>query len=268
MSKIKALLKKILESILPAAFWLKIMSSRNRRNNKRLLESWGGLAVNDKLIEKFGFRTISGLFPDLILIESLKEIQIGPFMLGTYEKEIAHWFRGIKEKRFNQILDVGSSFGYYAIGLAKWFPETPVIAFDTDPWAQKATIEMSKANKAGNLSVLGYCDPNWLKENISNNTLIVCDCEGFEFELLDPQKVPTLKTATIIVESHDAPPWTKHLKLIKEFEKTHHVSEASFTGNDNRPTTTDLSFLNSDELALAVGEFRYPYQKWIMLEPR
>lgn len=192
---------------------------------------------------------------------------LGPFLLGTYEIEISHWFQAVKNRKFTQILDVGSCFGYYAVGLALWHPDTQVFAFDTDRWAQLATLKMGKVNQVNNLSVFGYCHPNWLKANMPDNTLIVCDCEGFEFELLDPQAVPTLRTATIIVESHDSPPWSKHIELIKKFEATHRVTEASFAGNARTPAM-DVSFLNKDELALAVGEFRYPYQKWIMFEPR
>ncbi len=262
----KKIIKETIQFVLPSSVWLRLIAVRSRKQSQKLLKKWGCLEVNRKLLDRFGNRSLGGLFPRLILPEMIQMEQMGPFILGTYEEEISPWFIRQKERSFSEILDVGSKFGFYAVGLATWHPNTPVIAFDTDPWAQKATLEVARANGVKNVSVFGYCSVQWLAGHLAERAFIVCDCEGFEFELLDPQCVPALKSATMIVESHDGPPWEKHLKLINQFKNTHRIEEVSFKGN-NRIPSADISFLSDDEKQLAVGEPRVSYQKWLLFEP-
>ncbi len=225
--------------------------------------------VNDKLLKAFGNRCVQGLFPDMVLPNFLRSEQMGPFLLGTYEQEIAPWFILLKSRQFSMILDIGSKFGFYAVGLAQWFPPTRVIAFDTDPWAQKATRDFAQMNNVHNVEALGYCSPKWMSSHLLPNSLIISDCEGYEFILFHPESIPNLKTATMIIESHDAFPWEKHGKLIERFRDTHEVDEISFDpGDRSKRTGMDLSFLNPSELTLAVGEPRYPWQKWLFIRPK
>jgi hypothetical protein len=105
---------------------------------------------------------------------------LGPFLLGTYEYELHPWWVSLTRGEYAQIVDVGAKFGYYAVGLARYFPETPILAFDTDWWARAACREMATANRASNVHLEKYCSPRWLDQNLQPRALIVCDCEGFE----------------------------------------------------------------------------------------
>ena len=98
---------------------------------------------------------------------------IGPRVLGTYEMELHAWWNDISRCRFNQIIDVGAQFGFYAIGLALTFPETDVVAFDPDWWARSALQEMMTVNRTSRVSIRPLCDPAWLRENLRENVLIV-----------------------------------------------------------------------------------------------
>lgn len=255
--------------LVPERINVLLLSARSRRLSHARLRAWGMPEVNDKLIKVFGNQCENGLFPGMILPNFLRCEQMGPFLLGTYEQEIEPWLTSLKTQRFSTILDIGSKFGFYAVGLAQWFPTTRVIAFDTDPWAQKATREVANVNKVHNVETLGYCSHKWLASHLPPDSLIISDCEGYEFILFQPESVPNLNTATMIIESHDAPPWEKHAKLIESFQYTHDVKEVSFDTSDrSKRTTFDLSFLSPSELGLAVGEPRNPWQKWLYFRPK
>ncbi|MFZ2276150.1 MAG: hypothetical protein WAW39_00065, partial [Prosthecobacter sp.] len=204
-----------------------------------------------------------------ILPSFLYSEQMGPFLLGTYEQEIASWLKAQKNRKFTLVIDIGSKFGFYAVGLAQWFPTTKVIAFDTDPWAQRMTRRFAESNNTPNVETQGYCSLKWLSRHLSPYSLIISDCEGYEFVLFQRGAIPNLNTATLIVESHDLPPWEKHAKLIESFQSTHEVEEVSFDTSDrSKRANVDLSFLSDSELSLAVGEPRNSLQKWLYFRPK
>ena len=143
----------------------KVMSARARAHSQKLVKEWGLFGLNDKLIREIGNRVISGPFKGMTLSPMTYEEHIGPFLLGTYEMELQPWLERVFTQSFEQIIDVGAKFGYYAVGLAQQFPQTPVVAFDTDHWARKALQEMITANRVGGISIQGFCSPDWLKQN-------------------------------------------------------------------------------------------------------
>ena len=78
---------------------------------------------------------LDGPFKGLLLPASAREEHIGPYLLGTYERELHGAWRKILTGQYNAVIDIGAKIGYYAGGLARHFPSTPSIAFDTDWWA-------------------------------------------------------------------------------------------------------------------------------------
>ena len=91
---------------------------------------------------------------------------IGPYLLGTYEAELHDTWNLLLQRDYSEFVDVGANFGYYAVGLARRFPNEKVVAFDVDWWARKAVAEMSAANGTTNLSIESWCDPSWLARHL------------------------------------------------------------------------------------------------------
>jgi hypothetical protein len=261
-------LKPFAKPLLNTQLGVVLSSIRSRRLCHQLLEKWQMPLVNRLLLENLGTKTIAGLFPDLEYSENLQPEQIGPFLLGTYELEIAPWFIECQSRKFSMILDIGAKFGYYAVGMAKWFPNTPVYAFDTDPWARRVTRDFAQRNKASNVNSLGYCGPSWLSRHLSPNSLIICDCEGFEFELIRHSNSSNFATSTLIIECHDSQPWNLTDSLIQEFKHTHSAKVVPFNP-DSRPQAlpVQLEFLPQDLRHLAFGEPRSGDQRWLYLQP-
>ena len=68
-------------------------------------------------------------------------------------------------------------------------------------------------------------------------TLILCDIEGDEEELIDPEKYPALKKLDIIVEIHDLFRPKLSEQLIEKFKPTH---EIVLVKNNNAPKVIKL----------------------------
>jgi tRNA G37 N-methylase Trm5 len=184
------------------------------------------------------------------------------------------WVEQAIAKAFRQVIVVGCAEGYYAVGLARRMPATTVIAFDLDPRAQELCKQMAKLNDvADRVEVRGGATPEILAQLNLSDTFIVCDCEGYENELLDPRKIPQLAGATMLVELHDCfvPGTTDRLK--ERFSQTHSIEICDMQPRDpaNYPV---LKQLRSADRAVAVDEDRTeasgrrPHQQWALFQPK
>lgn len=148
-------------------------------------------------------------------------------ILGTYELELAPVMAGWPTVGFTRIIDVGAAEGFYAVGLAKWLG-IPVTAFEIEPASRTLLEGMAKLNDVtSRVEVCGACDSTALSECLDaargQPQLLICDVEGFELELLDPVKVPSLTDTWILVETHDCfrPNCTQ--ELMDRFGPSHRV---------------------------------------------
>lgn len=263
MVGIKKTLKALLFAIAPQSA-VALFSARARAHSHRVVESWGCLEINQQLIAKFGEVVQSGHFSGLVLSPMTRREHLGPFLLGTYESELDNAWEVILRGRYSQIIDVGAKFGYYAIGLARLFPETPVVAFDTDAWARKASREMAVANGVPNVVVRGFCSTPWLLTELRESAFIISDCEGYEGELLASVPIPQLSSATMLIELHEEmrPGVTEQIRA--RFEASHDILAV---GQGRRESTQDLGFLTEKQRHLATHEVRGA-QSWILCTPK
>lgn len=212
-----------------------------------------------------GTRVLQGPFRGLILSPMTHREHIGPYLLGTYEHELHPWWDDILLSAFDQVIDVGAKFGYYAVGLAQRLPSAQVVAFDTDWWARRALREMATANGVSNLVVSSWCDHRWLLDNLRPHALILSDCEGYEADLLCGENTAALSTATLVVELHEALVPGVTARVVESFSRSHQIS-----GVESEPAVvppeTSVTSLNEEELARAASEAR-PQQEWILLRP-
>lgn len=261
----KQRIKGILYSVAPKLMTA-VQSARARALSHRVVKTWGCPAITQKLIGRFGPVVRDGTFAGLKLGKMSQEEHLGPYLLGIYERELEPAWRTVLEGRYDQILDVGAKFGYYAVGLAKRFPQADVVAFDTDWWARKAIREMAELNAVNNVRVKGFCSPEWLTANVGNSAFILSDCEGYETTLFPDLLQGKLATTTLIIETHDnfVPGVSDQMR--KVFEQSHFVypiaSEAQRSCADG-----DLDFLTPEERTLACQDAREP-QLWLLCLPR
>ncbi len=261
-------MKRLAKSIL---YWLTprwttaFMSARQRSHGQKMIASWGNGPLGGKLLVRFGSGVQEGPFAGLTLTAMTHAEQIGPYLLGLYESELDEAWETVFRGDYPQIIDIGAKFGYYAVGLAKRYPRASVVAFDTDWWARRAIREMADANLTSNVEVRGFCSRPWLEQHLQESALIVSDCEGYENFLFGSLPAPRTRTATLLIETHDAVVPGVSDRLREAFGSTHTVH----TYDDEqirRISTRPLGDLSESELQLATQEVRDP-QTWLLCLP-
>lgn len=125
-------------------------------------------------------------------------------LLGTYEHELQPAFEKVIAGPYTRILNIGCSFGYYAVGLARRMPHITIDAFDIDPDARRKCADMAALNGVQDrVRIAGEFRGEDFAAYASEKTLAIVDIEGAETALLDPARYPALGKIDLIVELHD-----------------------------------------------------------------
>lgn len=192
-----------------------------------------------------------------------------PKFLGTYELEITPAIEAIVAADCDRIVDVGAAEGYYAVGLALRVPAARLVAFEMYPPARALLQRLARRNGVlDRLHVRGECNPEALADALdgAGRPAVVCDCEGAEDLLLDPERVPALRRAVVLVESHEGMVAGVNDRLRARFGPSHEV-----TLIPSRPRTPDDLpdgvALDPDDARAAMDEQR-DWAEWFLMTPK
>jgi hypothetical protein len=127
-------------------------------------------------------------------------------LAGTYELELHRAVEELVSRGPSLIVNVGAGDGYYAVGLALRRPEARVLAFEADPYHARNLSDLARENGvADRIEVRGACDLETLAGlDAPAGTAVLCDCEGCEQELIDPERVEWLRRCPLLVEAHES----------------------------------------------------------------
>ena len=194
-----------------------------------------------------------------------------PQLLGAYEAEIQPAIAEAIAGGFEQIVNVGSNDGYYTVGLARACPQARVEAYEMNPFPTRVCRALAEENGVADRVVLrGECTLEELAALPPRRTFVLCDCEGGEAVLMDPDAVPLLRSAMLVVELHEfAAPGIEDT-IRERFSATHDV-EVLHSGPRyaaDYPRLREVPGLNYMDHALGVAEFRPVRIKWAILRPR
>lgn len=243
-------------------------SVAHRRKNIRLqsgLQPW-----KEAFVRKFGSVVQGGPFAGMIFHRrELANVYL-PLLTGSYEAEIHGFIETALQRGPKIIADVGCEDGFVAVGLALRAPAAKVYAFDILGVARDQCRALAAINKVESRVIVGgECTPETLSGICSGRSLVFSDCESYELELLDPDKVPALKNADIIVELHDFMRTDVAITptVLARFEATHDIS---VTGLKRRSAEEfpSLSILPKEVRAQALHEDRVEYQQWAYLKAK
>ena len=195
---------------------------------------------------------------------------IVPKLLGCYEAELAETLAALKVETFDAVLNIGSAEGYYAIGAAMILDAPTVIAMDIDPTAQAATARNADRNGvADKVECRGGIDAEGLAALLVEfpRSLVVCDCEGFEVDLIVPPVIAAGGQTTFVIECHDfiGRPVTEDLSA--RLAPTHEVAVIHEGPRDPNAYPL-LRGRDSLDRWLAVCEFRPETMSWIVARPK
>jgi hypothetical protein len=198
-----------------------------------------------------------------------------PTLLGTYERELHPWLDRIFSIPFAHAVDIGGGTGYYAVGLALRMPNARLTVFELSARARSEIANVARLNGvAERLTLLGECTPENLAATVVRGepTFVLIDVEGAERSLLDPEAVPSLRGATILVETHDIIVPGCRDAIARRFAATHVIEEVATTGRslDDFPWALAPRWRRVfPRLALeAVTEPRGGPQVFMLLTPR
>jgi hypothetical protein len=216
-------------------------------------------------------RVLSGPFAGM----QLTGLPAAPELLGTYERELFGVVQELASRPVRTLINVGARYGYYAVGMARLIPAVTVKAYE---WSDEARAQCASAVEANGVqdrvTVAGYCDVADLAADLETDggVLIVCDIDGGETALLDPQQVRALTRATILVECHGPAESPTEAVMVHRFLPTHDVRRiaveervlSQLPAGVAEPWRTRMP----RTLEALMQEHRTPPQSWLLLTPR
>ena len=238
-------------------------------NALRLLSKWRSVLIQNTLLRQQGTAVMQGPLQGLdFLPQSAEGCHIAK-LLGCYEQPLQTFIEAAIQKQYATILNIGCAEGYYAIGMALRMPSTRVLAHDLNPKAQEICTALAQKNKvADRVRIGGLFTPSDFAAYAGQDVLLMCDIEGAERELLNPELAPALKGMDLIVESHECLiPGITQL-LIDRFKGTHKITLVQDDGQRRleKPPQWFVNLAHLDQL-LATWEWRSGPTPWLVMHP-
>ena len=236
----------------------------------RLLSKWRSALIQNTVQHHNGTRIWSGPFEGMdFLPQSTHGCHIAK-LIGCYEQPLQPFIEAAIRAAYPVVLNIGCAEGYYTVGMARRMPATQVHAFDIDPAARRVCGELAASRGVADRVRVGErFTTDDFAAYAGHKTLVLCDIEGAEKELLDPQAAPALRGMDLIVESHDClVPGITRL-LIDRFKHCHEITVVEDSGDRRLPKVppwfTRLGHL--DQL-LATWDWRAGPTPWLVLKSR
>src|SRR5690242_18065465 len=106
-------------SLVPTEALERLLAVPSRWRQKAMLRAEGTLDATVRYIRKNGSTVRHGTFAGVTYPSNVLWRDTIPKLLGTFELELHPVFETAQRRRYDLAVDIGSSEGYYAVGLAK-----------------------------------------------------------------------------------------------------------------------------------------------------
>jgi hypothetical protein len=232
----------------------------------RFLCKWRSQVLEQTLVARSGQKVLTGPFQGMDYPVRAAEGSRTTRLLGNYEASLIPVIEGIIARGYDLIVDVGCAEGYYAVGFARRMPKARVLARDISEQAQALCREMVRVNGVGDrVEVGGEFAHGDFALCQGQPSLVLCDIEGAEDELLDPARAPGLLAADILVEAHEGfrPGVVK--RIAERFQATHNVTQLNRQVNDSALPDWCEGLSDLDRLLL-LWEWRSVPTPWLWME--
>lgn len=241
----------------------------------RALAKWRSQLLGYTMVHHHGTVVQKGQFAGMTYLAQPSEGGVTAKLLGSYEACLQPFFENLPKAGYDAVLNVGCAEGYYAIGCARLLPGIPVLAWDIDPRARRMCAELARLNGVEHqLDLRHEFEPahleavrEELKGRIGSEpyALLVMDCEGAEFDLLDPS-LADYSWLDLVVEVHPNRSRTVAL-LMDRFRDTHEIELKQ--AETVVPELPDwLQQLGHLDQILTVWEWRAVPTPWLILRSR
>ena len=211
-------------------------------------------------------QTMAGPFKGLIWPKDY--LPEPPMLIGCYEEELFPVIEEIIRLNPSRIVNIGAAEGYYATGLAKKLPHCQITTFEASQSFQRIAQEITELNNVSERIILkGFCHLQDLKDELTEPALLLVDCEGGEFELLNPELVPILRDCHILVEIHDFINPNISKEIMFRFAQSHDLTSIISKGR-NTAFHSAVRRWDSFSQLMSVSEFRQGPMEWFWLKPK
>jgi hypothetical protein len=191
-----------------------------------------------------------------------------PKLLGCYEAELHPHILAAAARDYQAVINIGAAEGYYAVGLARMMPRVRVYAYDTNEAAHPICRSLAERNGVAERVVVGSTfHGEDFAQFADRRTLVVCDIEGGETELLDPARYPALAAMDLIVELHDSPGAQPSALIPERFAASHTVTLVRHSAHSAKLPRLFEPLGHLDQL-LAVWEWRSAPTPWAVMQAR
>ena len=128
-------------------------------------------------------------------------------LLGCYELEIVDALHDPKFLGRSHFVDIGAADGYYAVGCLRNGRFKTADCFELTEVGRETIARNAERNgNAEQIRIFGVADttlPSQLETIDWSDTVVLCDIEGGELDLLDEAFLSALKGAMILIEFHN-----------------------------------------------------------------
>lgn len=231
----------------------------------RFLAIWRASLLANTMVGRDGMVVQGGPFAGMHYLAAGSEGSTAARLLGSYEAALHPIVHKITRRGYAQIIDVGCAEGYYAVGLARLMPQVRVLAHDLNPVAQQKCAELARLNGVESQvqigGEIGHADFDICTQA---KTLVICDIEGAEGQLMDPALAKGLLAADILVEVHDCFTPGLSAQIAQRFADSHNVQLIHRAQSDQ--TLPDwMNTLSDLDRQLVFWEWRIGPTPWLWM---
>ena len=223
-------------------------------------------ASTSRYVHENGLTVRRGPFEGMTVIDEAvgKANHISSKLIGSYEPDVAS-FLGEHAPGHDLFVDLGSGDGFFCVGVARISPAR-VIGFELNRYERRLTEKIAAANDV-EVETRGGADHDGLNSLPPGRLLLLSDVEGLEEDLLDPEAVPRLREATMIVEVHEQYRPDVVATLTERFAPTHHLERLS-AGEPHPDDYPELADWDDEQAWWAAFDGHLSGQGWMSFVPR
>ena len=265
---IRVRIRTLLETFLPRSIFA-LVSKIWRNTGARLYNIQGIVDIyTQRFLEQHPRVVQGGPFAGMLYVDKAVGSNYLHKLIGSYEAVLHPLIHEIALKKLQTVIDIGSAEGYYLAGLGRLLPQTHLIGFEIEESGQQLTRELCSLNNIKNpLTLFGEATATNVAAEVTPGTLVICDCEGAEFDILNPHEEESLSLVDMyVIELHDfLRPGIKEA-LLERFAQTHTSRLIQFKMVDATQFPFLANIADTNHRYELCRERGWQQQEWLVLE--
>ncbi|WP_296223703.1 hypothetical protein [Ralstonia sp. UBA689] len=246
---------------------MQAMELRRIHNGQRLWDATGGVVQHGLLTGYYlGDRA------------TWRTADNGAKLLGLYEQEVCDLIARIKGNR-STLVDLGAADGFYGVGLIATNHFQQSYCYEVVPESRENLKQIAEQAGVGDrVHIFGEATSNFTAELTAagvqfSDAVVLCDIEGYEFQVLTRNCLADMKDAHIIIEVHDfcvvdgsGPQQLR--ELIERAGEFFHIHEYKAGARDLSSIPLIADHWNDNDRWLLCSEGRAKLMSWLHFEPK